>query len=233
LRRRRRTATELAPALVSFAATVVTLVSVSLSVPGSAAAQQVENGSVADGAALLDRFLDEVTTLAARFTQELWTADNRLLETASGTFMLSRPNKFRWVYDEPYEQLIVADEKNLWIYDVELEQVTVTAMDRTSASSPAMLLSGDRAVREGFEVVDTFRLEGLDWVRLAPTLAGTDFTSVLIAFDDVTPRRLELVDGLNQVTRIEFEDVVVNPELEKDAFEFDVPRGVDVIGTPG
>src|SRR5690606_4074963 len=140
-----------------------------------------------------------------------------------GSLTLSRPNQFRWSYEEPYEQLLIADADNLWIYDVELDQATVTAMDDTAASSPAMLLSGDRAVREGFAVVEAFEREGLNWVRLKPELEGTDFTSVLIAFEGNAPRRLELVDALQQVTRIAFSNVVVNPRLEDDAFELDLP----------
>jgi outer membrane lipoprotein carrier protein len=233
LRRRRRTGTErtrsLAPVVVSIVIGLGAFGMVSLAVP-----QQTDFAGTPDGNALLDSFLDDVETLQADFEQELWTADERLLETASGSLTLSRPNKFRWRYEEPYEQLVVADANNLWIYDVELDQATVTAMDETAASSPAMLLSGDRAVREGFTVVEAFEREGLEWIRLRPELEGTDFTSVLIAFDeDNAPRRLELVDALQQITRIEFSNVVVNPKLREDAFELDLPDGVDVIGTPG
>jgi outer membrane lipoprotein-sorting protein len=56
---------------------------------------------------------------------------------------------------------------------------------------------------------------------------------VLIGFDGTTPRRLELVDGLNHVTRIELDNLAVNPELGDDVFEFEVPAGVDVIGDEG
>lgn len=191
------------------------------------------NAPEPDGAAVLDRFLDEVETLEAEFEQNLWSADRQLLQSASGSVALRRPNEFRWSYEQPYEQLVVADARNIWIYDVELEQVTVTPLDDSAASTPAMLLSGDRAVREGFTVVESFARDGLDWVRLAPRLKGTDFESVLIGFSGTEPRQLELVDGLNQVTRIEFSRVEINPRIRDRVFEFDVPDGVDVIGSAG
>ena len=181
---------------------------------------------------LLDRFLDQVTTLEARFEQELWTADGRLLDRQSGSLALARPSKFRWHYVEPFEQLVVADGKNIWMHDVELETVTVTPLDESIASSPAMLLSGDRAVRDGFSVVEEFRSEGLSWVRLEPELEGTDFRSVLLGFDDLTPRRLELVDGLGQTTQVTLTDVELNARLDDRVFRFNPPRGADVIGTP-
>jgi outer membrane lipoprotein carrier protein len=93
-----------------------------------------------------------------------------------------------------------------------------------------MLLSGDKAVREGFDVVESFERDGLSWVRLRPHLPGTDFQSVLIGFDGTMPMRLELEDTLNQVTRIDLTDVDLNAKLKDRLFEFKPPRGVDVIG---
>jgi outer membrane lipoprotein-sorting protein len=93
-----------------------------------------------------------------------------------------------------------------------------------------MLLSGDRNVREQFEVVDAYNADGLDWVKLEPLAAGSDFASVLIGFSGTAPKRLELVDGLNEVTRIELDNLDVNPELGEDVFILEVPDGVDVLG---
>ena len=45
--------------------------------------------------------------------------------------------------------------------------------------------------------------------------------------------QLELVDGLNQVTRIELENLAVNPDVADSTFEFKPPAGVDVIGGEG
>ena len=128
------------------------------------------------------------------------------------------------------EITVVSDGTHLRIYDVELEQVTVAPFDDTVGTSPAMLLSGDRKVREAFDVERTYALEGLEWVKLVPKTAGSDFTSVAIGFMGREPRRLELVDGLNHVTRIELEKLVINPELADETFELEVPDTVDVIG---
>ena len=200
---------------------------------GAAWAQPAADGS-AVGIATLETFLSDVHSLTADFKQELWTADQRLLQTETGTLSLRRPNRFRWIYVEPTQLTVVADGIKLWIYDVELEQVTVAPLDATVESTPAMLLSGDRNVRDGFNVVgQTYRLDGLDWIKLTPKTGGADFSSVLIGFKGKTPQRLELVDGLNQVTRIELENVTVNPDVADSTFEFEPPAGVDVIGGEG
>ena len=196
-------------------------------------AQPAESGSAAQGMATLEAFLDGVQSLTADFKQELWTADQKLLQTETGSLSLKRPNRFRWTYVDPTELVVAADGTRLWIYDIELAQITVAPFDDTIGASPAMLLSGDRNVREEFEVVETTTADGLNWVKLAPIAGGSDFGSVRIGFSGTAPRRLELVDGLGQVTRIELDNLDVNPELADQLFELDVPAGVDVIGGEG
>jgi outer membrane lipoprotein carrier protein len=186
----------------------------------------------AEGIARLEAFLDDVHSLTADFKQELWTADQRPLQTDTGSLSLKRPNRFRWTYEDPTELAVVADGARLWIYDVELAQVTVAPFDDTVGASPAMLLSGDRNVREDFEVVDAYTFEGLDWIKLEPK-GSSDFSAFSIGFSGTEPRRLELVDGLGQVTRIELDNLVVNPEIADEVFELDVPAGVDVLGGEG
>jgi outer membrane lipoprotein carrier protein len=204
-----------------------------LAICGAASAQPAADDKAPTGPAALEAFLGDVHSLTASFKQELWTADHRLLQTETGTLSLRRPNRFRWIYMEPTQLTVVADGKRLWIYDVELAQVTVAPLDTTVESTPAMLLSGDRDFHDGFDVVQTFELDGLDWVKLKPKAGGADFSSVLIGFKGNAPQRLELVDGLNQVTRIDLTDLHVNADVADATFEFTPPPGVDVIGNAG
>ncbi|MGI9258030.1 MAG: outer-membrane lipoprotein carrier protein LolA, partial [Gammaproteobacteria bacterium] len=120
----------------------------------------------------------------------------------------------------------------LWIYDVDLSQATVTPLDDLADATPAMLLSGNLGIRDSFETIESFSAEGTDWVQLAPTASGADFRSILVGFRGGELASLELLDALDQVTRIDFTDVVENADLSDDLFLFDPPRGVDVIGEP-
>ena len=185
---------------------------------------------VISGEQYLQQFLDEVRTLQAEFSQELSDPEGQVVEIASGTMSIERPNRFLWLYRDPLEQLVLADGENLWIYDIELAQATVTPLSDVIEATPAMLLSGDEAVRDGFSTLENFSEDGLSWVRLAPNVSGSDFRSVLIGFKDGELARLELIDGLEQITRIEFSEVSVNQILRTGLFNFDLPDGVDVIG---
>jgi outer membrane lipoprotein carrier protein len=197
-----------------------------------AAAQSASAQSTERGVATLEAFLDGVHSLTADFQQELWSVGEEFEQTDSGSLWMKRPNRFRWEYKAPAELTVVSDGTQLSIYDVEIAQVTVTPFDDTVGASPAMLLSGDRNVREEFEVVDAYASEGLDWIKLEP-IGSSDFSAVSIGFSGTEPRRLELVDGLGQVTRIALDNLAINPEIGDDVFDLDVPDGVDVIGGEG
>ena len=185
-----------------------------------------------NGSGLLDHFLEATHTLQADFSQELLDGGGNLIEEASGTFSLKRPNRFLWSYSEPFEQQVVADAENLWIHDVELEQVTVSPLGGAIASSPAMLLSGDGRVRDGFEIVETTGDGAIAWISLAPIEPGVDFRSVQVGFDAGELFALVLVDALGQVTSIQFRNMAVNLEIEDEFFRFEPPAGADVIGEP-
>ena len=198
----------------------------------SAWSQAVDSAVALTGEDHLQNFLDEVQTVQAEFYQELWGADDQIVEIAMGSLSLQRPNQFLWRYREPIEQLVLADGDNLWIYDVELAQATVTPLSDVIEATPAMLLSGDQSVRDGFETLENFTADGLSWVRLAPKIPGSDFLSILVGFRDGELARLELIDGLDQLTRIGFSEVHINQELAADLFSFEPADGVDVIGEP-
>jgi len=84
----------------------------------------------AAGIDALKSFISNTDTAQARFAQMVLDRNMKQLQQASGTMQFSRPGKFRWVYNKPYEQVIVGDGTQLWIYDKDLNQVTVRRLDR-------------------------------------------------------------------------------------------------------
>jgi outer membrane lipoprotein carrier protein len=66
---------------------------------------------------------------------------SKVVNTSSGSFVFSRPGKFIWTYQKPYEQVIQADGEKLFIYDKDLNQVTTKKLGNALGSSPAAILS--------------------------------------------------------------------------------------------
>jgi len=157
-------------------------------------------------------------------------AQQGLQRESTGTFAFQRPGKFRWVYEKPYEQLIVGDGEKLWVYDRDLNQVIVRKLDVALGSTPAALLAGDSALDKNFDLTDAGRSNGLDYVDAKPRSPDTGFARVRIGLSDNLPRAMELTDTFGNVTILTFSRFERNPQLDSDEFRFIPPQGADVIG---
>lgn len=187
-----------------------------------------------DAVAHVESYLSGLTTLSAKFVQVVRDRQDRITDRASGTFSMSRPDRFRWDYREPYEQVIVADGRKLWLYDTDLQQVTVRGLEQGLGSTPAMLLSGAGRVGESFASVGVERDGDWTWCRLRPSPHASDFETVSLAFGPKGElAAMELADKLGQTTRIDFSQLTRNTRLDDGLFRFEPPAGVDVIGDGG
>jgi len=114
---------------------------------------------------------------------------------------------------------------------VDLEQVVVKPLDAALGDTPAMLLSGSGVVEDRFTVRELAgRGDDLAWVELTPREKDTGFEALRLGFDAHDLRRMELVDGFGQVTRLKFSAIERNVHVSPAAFRFVPPAGVDVLG---
>ena len=148
---------------------------------------------------------------------------------ASGQFVFQRPGKFRWTYEKPYEQLIVADGQRLVLFDKDLNQVTIKKLQASLPSSPASILFGSNEFEKEFEVSDAGARDGLEWIVAKPRAKDTTFERIEIGFSDGLPQAMILADGFGQTTQLAFSKVERNPKLDADAFRFTPPKGADVL----
>jgi outer membrane lipoprotein carrier protein len=198
----------------------------------AAVASVAQSADPGAGERRMQAFLDQVDTLRSAFRQSLFDDRGQLLETSRGVMALSRPDRFRWEYVEPFPQLIVSDGERVWIHDVELEQVTVRRVAGAIETTPASLLSSKRPVRDSFEVLELGERDGLLAVALRPKADDATFAEVRLGFDEGENgglRLMELLDRFGQTTRLTFELVERNPELDPALFTFEPPPGADVV----
>jgi outer membrane lipoprotein carrier protein len=184
-----------------------------------------------DAVARVASYLAGVRTLSASFVQVVRDREGRITERATGLFSLARPDRFRWDYREPYQQLIVADGKRLWLYDADLQQVTVRSLEEGLGSTPALLLSGAGRVEDSFGSLQVERDGDWTWCRLKPLATTSDFETVSLALAPGGElAAMELADKLGQTTRIDFSELTRNGTLDDRQFRFEPPPGADVIG---
>jgi outer membrane lipoprotein carrier protein len=207
------------------AAGLALLLSVGLSQSASATTPAAATASAA-----VQKYLANLATWSADFTQTIEDSGGKVLRSAAGKLYLQRPGKFRWDYSQPSEQLVLADGKQIWFYDKDLAQANVRDMDSTLASTPASLLSGEGSLDAQFNIKALPAAGGLEWFSLVPKHADTDFQLIRIGFDSGELASMFLADKLGQVTQLTFTHPVRNAHLPADLFSFTPPPGVDVIG---
>lgn len=191
----------------------------------------------ADGLKDLEKFLREVSSAQASFTQVV-TSPKRTGETvarsktSSGRFEFLRPNRFRFEYTKPFEQTIVADGQTLWLYDVDLNQVTARKQQEVLGSTPAALIAAGtdlRALSEVFELKAAPAQDGMEWLEARPRTKDGQLQSVRVGFRQGQLTALEIADSLGQRSVLTFSQWQGNAPLTAERFRFQAPAGADVI----
>ena len=180
-----------------------------------------------------NRFFNEINTLEAQFTQIVLDENLSAVDDGHGTVWIKRPGRFRWDYEPPEAQEIVGDGERVWLYDIEIEQVTVRDQAETLGRTPAILLAGSGDIEQTYTIEDIGSLGQVDWVNLIPEDPDSGFTEVRIGFEARRLRLMELVDTLDQRTRISFINLKENVPLADEIFQLIPPDGVDVIDQSG
>lgn len=184
--------------------------------------------------AVIERFGQGLETLEGRFEQRALDADGGLRERSEGRVALAVPRQFRWDYESPFPQTIIADGTRLWIYDPELEQVSVRKQAHEEQSSPLAALIDPTELERQFEVSDEGERDGLHWVRLVPrNTEDAQIAEARLGFAQGELRAMHLLDSLQQRSELMFADWKRNAGLEAGLFRFVPPAGVDVVGDPG
>ena len=178
----------------------------------------------------LSKFFEQDSTYFAEFYQVILDEGLFLVEESIGLVWLSRPNRFRWEYSEPFAQIIVSDGTNIWEYDVELEQATVRNFSDVVDRSAAQILAGTNDLEENY-IVEDLDIQGqLAWVSIQPKIEeSAQFQSMRLGFDERSLRSVEILDTLGNTTRLQLLDVVQGSEFDEATFQIVLPQGVDLI----
>ena len=183
----------------------------------------------ADAVDTLRAFSRDTNSGKAEFTQTVTSPDGAKKKTSSGQFEFARPDRFRFAYTKPFEQLIVSDGKKVWLHDPDLNQVSVRPVSQALGATPVALLSGGSIEKE-FELSAQPAADGLEWVQAKPRQTeGNTVQSLRVGFRGKTLAAMEIVDTFGQRSMLQFKDVASNVKIADERFQFVVPKGADVI----
>ena len=182
----------------------------------------------ADAVDTLKDFIRDVKTGRAQFTQTVTSPDGAKKKSSTGSFEFSRPNRFRFVYAKPFEQVIVADGQKVWIYDADLNQASSRKFSAALGATPAALLAGGELDRD-FELAPLPAKDGLDWVAATPKAKEGSFKSLRVGFRGKQLAAIEIVDAFDQRSLLQFSQFAAGINIPAETFQFKPPPGADVI----
>ena len=191
----------------------------------------------ADGLKSLESFMKATQTGRADFTQTVTSppkeGQTARTKTSSGNFAFQRPGRFKFVYQKPFEQTIVADGQSLWLYDADLNQVTQRAQAQVLGSTPAAILTSAtdlKALQADFALSSQPVEAGLEWVLAMPKDQAGQLKSVRVGF---TPAgqlaALDILDSFGQRSLMQFKQLQTVASLPAATFQFTPPKGADVL----
>lgn len=185
------------------------------------------------GPGYVQDFFNGLHTLQADFDQQVVDSEFNLQQSSQGHMWIKRPGRFRWDYETPYRQQIVADGERLWSYDEDLEQVTVQKVSDVLTSTPAMLLSGGQPLEEVFVIEELPPAGSGRQVLLTPKSDDSNVTAITLYFDAGTLAGIRALDSFGNTTTFTFSNLKRNHALDAQIFRFLPPANADVIGDTG
>ena len=158
----------------------------------------------------------------------------RVIRQQQGTFVFSRPGRFSWNTLKPFEQVMIADGKQLMMWDKDLNQVTYRKASLALAASPAAILFGNTALEEYFELNNAGERGNLFWVELIPknskdSLEDMPYTKIGIGMAGNLPIAMELRDQFGNIVLLSFSNLKTNIPILPSQFIFKAPSGAEVL----
>jgi outer membrane lipoprotein carrier protein len=181
----------------------------------------------ADAVDTLREFVRDVKTGRADFSQTVISTDGARKKTSSGQFEFLRPNRFRFEYTKPFQQLIVADGNKVWIYDADLNQASSRRIAQALGATPAALLAGGDLDKEFVLAVQPSK-DGIDWALATPKAKDGPFQSMRVGFKNKVLTAVEITDSFGQKSSLQFGRFEGNTPLDPARFNYTPPAGADV-----
>ncbi len=206
---------------------------------GGAVGAAAQAPSAAEIASQVQQKYDSVRDFSADFTHEAESGVLRKKLVERGSVMVKKPGKMRWAYKAPEEKLFVSDGSRMYMHTPADNQVIVSPVPADDQATTAVLfLTGKGKLTRDFTVSLTEGAPAGTYVlKLQPKLQERDYDWLQLVVDRSTFQIRSLTAADKQGTRstFTFSNFKENVGLPDKTFQFNIPRGADVIqaGQPG
>ena len=175
---------------------------------------------------------DATDTFQARFIQKSYLKILGQSQKAEGFVSIQKPGKMKWSYRAPDRQILVSNDQGLWLYLPDEKQVTkMKAQSIYSSNTPALFLAGRGKLTESFTIGKVTEESGLYVAELIPRNRAQNLSKMVLLADKKNYQIVgsRVYDNLGNKTEMMFSDIQTNPNLNKKLFQFEVPKGVELI----
>jgi len=192
----------------------------------------------AETARALQQKYDRVQNFTADFTHTYEGGVLKKTAEERGTVKIRKPGRMRWDYTTPDKKVFVSDGRKIYSYIPADKQVIVADMPAGDEAATAVLfLAGKGDLTRDFTVGYAPSDEAPDtWaLRLEPRRKQRDYDWLVLVVDRATLQIRALTAAEQQGGRstFAFTNYRENAGIDDKAFEFKIPRGVDVISATG
>ena len=178
----------------------------------------------------IDKRHQALGDLTARFVQTYRSGLMQRQVTETGVVSIKRPGRMRWEYREPEKKLFVADGKSFYFY-VPADHQVIVRKTGGERGIPALLLAGRGGILTEFTVaLEPAPAAGLQRLKLTPRKQDPEVETVFLEVDGSDRvRSIEVLDPQGNQSRFTFEDIKENLGLRDGLFQFQIPKGVEVV----
>ena len=172
-------------------------------------------------------FLSKKNFITAGFIQT--TFNDGQERKIKGEIKANRRGMFKVVYQEPLNEIISSNGRQLFRLDKEIEQLDISEIDATFSESPIGIFSSNREELEDiFSVKECLNDQEVVTCVLEPKTEGSFLKLASIELNNKELSSLVYFDTFEQKVILDFSFVSWDKILD-NAFILEIPEGIDVV----
>lgn len=178
----------------------------------------------------IQEYYGSLTTLSAKFDQNLAHKESGAIEHRSGNLSFKKPMNIFWQTVTPQKEQWIGTEQELWDYLPE-EEVAYRYSSAILKQSGGIfgLLTGQTSLADEYKIKMVGTEQNVTQLRLLPKEPSMQLVEAFIWVErEGAIRKILCKDFYGNTNEIVLSDLTKNLELKQSLFSFKPPKGVDV-----
>lgn len=175
---------------------------------------------------------NKAKTLQVLFHED-YTPPGRAKRSESGTLLLRKPGKMRWDYDQPKGKLFVSDGKFLWLYTLEDNRAErMKLKESEDMRAPLAFLLGKLDFQKEFRNLQAKPEGGGTRITAEPKTDNLPYSAVEFVVAPGQIIKVVKVTGYDHsILEFHFDQEKMDPPLDPKLFQFQAPKGAQIVET--